>query len=582
MNTYSSKERIKAVVTFIRPFKLQFVAILLCIIITCSIEMLFPYTYSILIDKLFYEKDINFIGIILIIYLILYAAMSSISILTTFLKASMTSKYVFKIREKIFRKILRLKAEYLDNVNFGDLITIINKDADSFLELVYSNIFYVIGNVIRFAVSFGFIYFINWKMGILLTLLLPFSIYSVKYVNIRAKKIYNENRKKYGLFISWLYEIIAGLGEIKILARDAYVKREYIKKWKELVYNKIEESKVRFINERISLFISLVGELSIYSLSAFLILHDQITVGGVIACVEYFGRAKFFFKVLSDAGINREYNIVAVNRILNILSEEDEWDWEKDKKSLIINEGNIEYRNVVFFYDNSNNIFDKINIHIKKGEKVALVGKSGAGKTTFTDLMIGLYENYQGEIIIDSQNIKDCSLQSIRKQIGIIRQKPLIFKQTLRENLLTGNKAITDEKIWETLKMVNADNFVNQLPSKLDTVIGEQGTKLSGGQIQRISIARVILKCPKIIIFDEATSSLDFDSDNMIKEVINKISNDITTISIAHRLSTIIDADKVIVLDSRKIVGVGTHSELLNKCHVYQKLFKEQYNYESV
>lgn len=576
------KDGVKIVWEFAKPYKMQFFSLLICILSTSFIEMLFPYTYSILIDEIFYHKNLDFFVVILIIYIILFLGMSLISILSVAIKAYLTTKYVFNIRQKLLDKILNLKAAYLNNTDTGDLITSINKDADSFLDIIHSNIFYLAGNVIRFAAAIGFIFLINVRIGIALLFIIPVSIYVSKHFGEKSKKVFGDNRQKYGVYISWLFEIIDGIREIKLLAGEIPVKKKFTGFWRELIENKIRINKITLLSERINAITALAGDLLIFIMSGMLIARGNITLGGFVAIIEYYRRGKFFFGVLSNYRIIMQNNIVSINRVIRILTEEEEQRKDTADRDISIKAGEIKLENVSFGYDNPKLVLSNVNLYINPGERIALVGASGSGKSTIANLLLGFYYSYKGSIYIDGQEIRDFSFDSIRKNIGLVRQEPLLFKDTIRNNLLIGAPRASDDDIWKVLETVKAFDFVNNLPGKLDTVIGENGMNLSGGQIQRLAIARVLLKNPRILIFDEATSSLDYESENAIRGSMNNICKGRTSIIIAHRLSTILESDRVIVLDDGEIVSSGYHNELLESCGTYRKLFKEQYVNESI
>jgi ABC-type multidrug transport system fused ATPase/permease subunit len=266
--------------------------------------------------------------------------------------------------------------------------------------------------------------------------------------------------------------------------------------------------------------------------------------------------------------------MAAIERIFEIL----ELPLEKDGvKEIEIKEGEIVFENVSFSYDGREKVLENVSFKVKKGEKVAIVGKTGVGKSTLVSLILRFYEPQSGRILIDNQDIKYAKLRSLRKYISIVSQNDFLFSDTIRENIRFGNPNALDEEVEKAAKLAYADEFIKKLPKGYETKIGERGINLSGGERQRISIARAILKNPKILILDEATSAVDSETENKIQKALEDLMRGRVTLIIAHRLSTILNADKILVFENGKIVGEGTHQELYKNNEIYRKLFDHQF-----
>ena len=340
---------------------------------------------------------------------------------------------------------------------------------------------------------------------------------------------------------------------------------------------KINSDRVEIINERLNSSVSLVSTLILYMLAGYLVFKGEFTVGYFVASVDYFGRATSLFNSLSQKSIAIQNNIVGIERVQKLLNEDSE---KYEGHALKVTGGNICFDNINFSYNQHNKVFSKLQLNIKAGEKIALVGKSGEGKSTLASLLLRFYNPQEGNIFIDNQDISTVSIKSLRNNIGIVWQDILLFDGTIRENLLIAKENANEEEIWAALEQANIADFINSLQDKLDTVIGSRYQGLSGGQKQRIGIARILLKNPKILIFDEATSALDFESEQVIKNSWSELSKGRTILVIAHRLSTIIDCDRVAVLSNGKIAACKKHLELMGKCTAYDEIYKDQYEGE--
>jgi ABC-type multidrug transport system fused ATPase/permease subunit len=427
--------------------------------------------------------------------------------------------------------------------------------------------------VISLIISICFIASIYWPFAIFAIVVTPIIVYISKYFSHKLSKIYKERTIKRSLFSSWLFEVVKGMQEIKLFCALNGVLTDFVGYTEKIVGLQIKANRIEVVSERINSGVSLVWQLILYCVSAVLVITGNITLGGFTACVSYFGKCISSFNALNNHFTSISENMVSVDRVCRLLDEDSE---RRDGKEIEIKSGNIEFRNVYFSYGEESEVLKGINLKLFNGEKVALVGCSGAGKSTLANILLGFLELDRGQIYIDEIPITDFSLHSLRKQIGIVQQDTIIFDGSVRYNLVFSNSTMHDGEIIEVLKKTLLYDYVVSLPQGLDTILGSKGCQLSGGQKQRLALARIFLKDPRILIFDEATSSLDSESEQIIKEYWNSLANNRTMLIIAHRISTIIDADRIVVLQNGVIVGNGTHTHLLKYCKEYKKLFGDQ------
>jgi ABC-type multidrug transport system fused ATPase/permease subunit len=343
----------------------------------------------------------------------------------------------------------------------------------------------------------------------------------------------------------------------------------------------IKSDKVEVTSERVNSGVSLIAQLILYSLSAVFVINGKLTVGGFTACVTYFGQCIAIFNNLNIKFVAISSNMVSIERVAEVFDGESEA-YNEDAPAITIKNGGISFSNVHFGYSGNSEVLKGISLDIAPGEKVSLVGRSGAGKTTIANLIYKLYTADSGEITVDGVNIHKFNLHNLREQIGIVHQDSIFFDGTIRFNLCFSDDIINDEKLWQALKMSHLYDFVKGLPGGLDTLIGDGGISFSGGQKQRLAIARIFVKNPKILIFDEATSSLDSEAEGVIKASWDELCRDRTILIIAHRLSTILNSDRVAVLNDGVIAGCDNHKKLLESCDIYSELFREQYSQAGV
>ena len=573
-------QQIKLFSHFVKPFNMSFSNLFICIVSTSVIGMLYPYIFGLLVNEAFYHRNWDIFKTIVMWYAIVYISEQSLHFILNCTGAYLRTRFLFSIRLKLFNKIIYSKANSLNEKSTGDLITIVNKDSEEVLNIIHWNIFYAFANVLRLIVAFILVCTISIPLAVLMALSAPLAAYVSKHFAGKLKLLIRQQRDTYGKFIGWIMEIVNGMREIRLLSAYKYTTRQYLGGLIRLIRIRNKTSFPQYYSDRVVSGILLSLDLFLYMIAAIMVLKGTVSVGGVVACIQYFTRSKELLKTLSNSYAKLMERTVALNKVLNLLDETDE-DQRKNKKELIVNDGMIKWSQIVFNYGDKE-ILNKLDLTIFPGEKLAVVGASGAGKSTLISTLLDFHDLYMGHIEIDGQNIKEVSLKSLRRNIGIVHQENVVFQGTLRENLLIAYPKATEEQIWDACKYALLTRVIQNLPLGLETPIGIGGFNLSGGEVQRIAIARIFLRNPKIIILDEATSSLDNESERFIHESWKNLTDNRTSIIITHRLSSILNCDRVAVLSEGKIISCDHHIKLLKNCDVYKQLFAEQYKEEAV
>jgi len=474
-----------------------------------------------------------------------------------------------------YKKALHLPAIAFEKKSSGEIINRITNDADS-LSFAFGRLLNMISSLIASTIIIVYIFLNSWIIGVEVTLLVSTLFLVLKKYNPKLKKIHKERKQEQDKFTSLVTESIRGIREIKTLGLKSNLINDMIVIIKGIFNKSEKEIDIQKEFNIITRFLKTILEVGTFLTCIILLYYGQISLTFFIAMTYYVYRYMWLIENINDLTQTYQKLIVSVSRVNEILENrmyEDECFGDKKLKSI---QGVIEFRNVVFAYPNEDNILNQFNLKIEPNKKIAIVGRSGQGKSTLFNLITRIFDPNSGEILLDGVNIKNLREDELRQHISIIRQEPFIFNRTIKENFELVNSKITLKEIRRYTKMAYLDDYIMSLPNKYDTILGEGGVNLSGGQKQRLSIARTLSKNSKVILFDEATSALDNNSQEYIKKAIDNLVKDHTVIIVAHRLSTIIAADIIYVVDKGKIVAKGNHEYLLKTSKIYRNLYETE------
>lgn len=569
------KKRIRVIWEFAKPQKWTFISAEVCLLISYTLELILPLILAVMIDEVLYHKNSNVLLKFVILFIIIYVGWNLTWLIYAFTWQRLNNKFVLNIKMKLFSKILYAKASYMSNANTGDLIARIDGDADQFIHIMQRNMFHLINSIASCVISLLLIARINLSIAVVMIISIVFPIITTHFLGKRVDRLAKHYREKYGGFIGRVYEILAGMREIKLFSAKPWARSFFLKNQIELSRLDIKNSKVAFVTGKTNDFISLIATLIIYIISALLIFSGNLTVGFFIAIIEYTSSIQGMVKWSLVNYLEWQNRKVNVDRVAEIL-ELDVENNDKVKNELQVSNGEVSFNNVSFHYEEGNPVLSDVSFFIKAGEKVAIVGASGVGKTTITGLLLNFYELFSGQISIDGQDISQCTYKSLRRNIGIVQQDIILFDGSIKMNLLLGKSNATDDELWQACRKSHIADFINTLPEKMDTILSRDGSGFSIGQKQRLMIARIFLKNPPILVFDEVTSALDSEAEQIITDSIYKLGSNKTVITVSHRLSTIMKMDKIIVLHDGKVVSFGSHNYLMGNCAYYTQLFEGQ------
>lgn len=480
------------------------------------------------------------------------------------------------IRKKLYDHVLTLPVNYFSANPTGVLISRLTNDVNLLQTATSDSITTVLKQSLTIIVLAGVVVSLDWKLALAASIALPLSVYPMRKLGKKMKRVSTQGQVSMGTITAILHESIAGIRIVKAFCMEGYESARFQKENEFFTKNQLRTIKVRSISSPLMETFGAVGFAVTIWFAAYRISHGTLKPETFIS---FFASVIMFYqpiKSLNGVNLNIQQGLAAASRIFEVMDKPGEEEKKEGAATLQGIKDSIEFRKVSFKYG-AEWVIKDLDLTVRKGEVLAIVGSSGAGKTTFVNLIPRFYDVTGGNILIDGKDVRDLTLKSLRSQIAIVSQQIILFNDTVKKNIAYGDIEMNDEKIIKAAKAANAHEFILRLPNGYDTVIGEGGVRLSGGERQRLSIARAIFKNAPILILDEATSSLDAESEREVQKALTNLMEGRTTFVIAHRLSTVRNANRIIVLSGGGIKEMGRHEELLNHGGEYSRLYAMQF-----
>ena len=591
-NDYRSEEEIlgkaydsklmKRLLGYVKPYKHYVIFAILLNIVVAALGPVRPYLTKIAVDNYIAHSDYHglmLIGLLLFASLLLQAV---IQYLLTYYTEYLGQKTLLDLRTQIFNHIQKLALKFFDRTPIGRLVTRATNDVEALGELFSSGIVMVFSDVFIILWILAFMFFMDINLSLVTLSVLPVLIYGTFLFRKKARESYRDVRLHLARLNSYMQEHVTGMNVVQIFNKEneefkrfSAINNDYrVANIKSVFYYAVFYPSVELLS---SVAVGLIiwyggGE----------IIHGALTIGVLFAFIQY---TEMFFRPIRD--LSEKYNILQTamassERIFKLLDNHTMIRNPENPVKLENVRGNIEFKNVWFAYNGDDYVLKDISFSINPGETIAIVGHTGAGKTSIINILTRFYDINKGEILLDGINIEKMDKRELRKYISMVLQDVFLFSGNIKSNINLENDEISDERVIDAAKIVGADKFIEELPNKYTEEVKERGATLSVGQKQLISFARALAYDPKILILDEATSSIDTESEHLIKQAIEKLLVGRTAIVIAHRLSTIQNADKIIVLHKGEIRETGNHQQLLAKKGIYYKLYQLQYKDQEI
>lgn len=575
---------IKRYLKFVKPYRYRIIATIIVGIIKFGIPMLIPLLIKYAIDGVINNHSLTnqekfshlgvAIGIALFIFLIVRPP---IEFIRQYLAQWTSNKILYDIRKQLYNHLQALSVRFYANNQVGQVISRVINDVEQTKDFILTGLMNIWLDCITIIIALSIMFFLDVKLTFAAIFIFPFYILTVYFFFGRLRKLTRVRSQALAEVQGFLHERVQGMSVIKSFAIEDNEAKNFDNHNKNFLQRAFQHTRWNAYSFAAINTVTDLGPIIVIGVGSYLAITGSITVGTLAAFVGYLEQLFGPLRRLVSSFTTLTQSFASMDRVFQLMDEDYDIKNGIGAQPIKISKGQIDLKHVSFKYNaNEKEVLHDINLTINKGETVAFVGMSGGGKSTLINLIPRFYDVTQGEILIDHHNVKDFLTGSLRNQIGLVQQDNILFSDTVKENILLGRPDATDDEVVEAAKMANAHDFISNLPNGYDTEVGERGVKLSGGQKQRLSIARIFLNNPPVLILDEATSALDLESEAIIQEALDVLSKDRTTLIVAHRLSTITHADRIVVMENGRIVETGTHQQLINKRGAYEHLYSIQ------
>ncbi|MGD6873860.1 ABC transporter ATP-binding protein [Sutcliffiella horikoshii] len=562
--------------SYYKPYKWLFILDFSCAVLVGLLELAFPIAVNQVIDRLLPQENWTLIVWACIGLLAIYAINTGLHYVVTYWGHMLGINIETDMRRKLFQHMQKLSFGYYDNNKTGHSISRLTKDLEEIGEVAHHGPEDVFVALMTLIGAFFIMLSINWKLAILSFLVIPLLMILAIHFNKKMTRTFRRMFSDVAEINARVEDSIGGIRVVQAFANEKHEQKQFAVNNESYRSTKLASYKIMAQNVTANYMLMRLVTLFTLLFGTFFVIRGELSYGEFVAFILLSNILLGPIQKINAVIESYPKGIAGFKRYTEIMDTEPDIADAPDAVHADL-EGEIHYRNVSFGYEGNERVLKNINLTVRAGETVAIVGPSGAGKTTLCSLLPRFYELEEGSILIDGYDTRELTLESLRSQIGIVQQDVFLFSGTIRENIAYGKLDATDEEIMEAARRSQLDEFISTQPQGLDTVIGERGVKLSGGQKQRLAISRIFLKNPPILILDEATSALDTETERAIQESLTELSKDRTTLVIAHRLATIKNADRIMVVTKDGIAEQGRHEELIEAEGIYSRLHHAQF-----
>jgi ATP-binding cassette subfamily B protein len=559
-----------------RPYAVPIVVGFTCLVLATPAQMFPPLVWKYVVDEVIMNRKMDHLLPAMLVMLAVHLVGMGLSAARTYLLGVAGQRFVADLRNRLHDKLMRQSVRYHHDRKSGDLMARVIGDVDTLQEVVINGVDNILGNALSLVWVAGIIVWLNWKVGTLTLLPLVVVAVMVWFFNLRVKGLYRAIRDRLGDLSAKLQENLLGVLIIKAFAREAYEQERFQQVNTQYLTTSLKGVKVRSVYFPGVMTVGFLSNIAMIGAGAYFVLKGEFTIGGLVAYRGYWWQ--LFAPVFSLAQVNEmiQRAIAAAARVFEVLDAPEEVTDAPDAIVLDTVQGHIRFDRVNFAYTAERPILQDVSFQVLPGQRIGIVGPSGTGKTTILNLILRLYDPQEGVIYLDGTPLRQLQQQAFRRHIALVTQEPFLFNDTVRQNILFGRLDATDEEIETAARLANAHEFIMDLPQGYDTLVGERGVKLSGGQKQRICIARAFLANPRVLLLDEATASVEPESEALIQAALERLMQERTTIIVTHRLSLVRDCDCILVIDEGRVIESGRHEQLIEHNGWYARMYRLQ------
>lgn len=575
---------IRRYLQFVKPYKAQITVTILIGILKFAIPLILPILMKYVVDDIIgsntlsNEDKINqlfwIMGIMIIVFVLFRPP---IEYYRQYFAQWTANKILYDIRDKLYTHLQKLSFKYYSNTRSGEVISRVINDVEQTKNFVVSGLMNIWLDIATIIIAITIMFTMNFKLTVVSLILFPFYAFSVRYFFGNLRMLTRARSQALAEVQGYLHERVQGMPVIKSFAIEDYEQKQFDKQNNNFLTKATDHTRWNAKSFAVVNTITDIAPLIVIGYSAYQVVQNELTLGTMVAFIAYIDKLYSPLRRLVNSSTTITQSIASMDRVFEFLDEKYDIQDAENAIECVDVKGNIDFIDVSFAYnDKDEPVLRNISLKIEEGETIALVGMSGGGKSTLVSLIPRFYDVTGGKIILDGVGLTSFKVQSLRDKIGVVFQDSILFSDSVMANILLGRPEASEEEVIEAAKAANAHDFIMNLPNGYQTKVGERGIKLSGGQKQRIAIARMFLKNPPVLILDEATSSLDLESEHLIQEALKDLAKDRTTLVVAHRLSTITHADRIVLIEHGEIIEIGSHEELMREHGNYYNLFQVQ------